>query len=365
MVKNQYDFGKIIEIPTMEIGFDPKNPRFFRLNGKVSDEKVIEEMLDDEGVQDLMSSIGQQGYFPGEPILLTPNENGKLFVVEGNRRLAALKLLNGELLPPARKKSSVGNLIKEAQHVPIDVSAIIYETREEILRYLGYRHITGIKEWEPLAKAKYLSEMKDSFYKGVEKSEQLSILAKEIGSKPYIVGTLLCGLALYDYAINNSILEKIGISPERIDFSYITTSIGYKNISDWIGLADRTDTSLNQLNPENLKNLMYWMFVPQRNGKTILRETRRLGMLAEVVASSEGLSYLLDNGSLDEAFLFTAGPQQALSNAMVDANNKLKIVWESLLKSSPTEEHRILASDIHQFSKKIVDAVQQSLEPKE
>ncbi len=46
-----------------------------------------------------MLSIGQQGYFPGEP-LLAVKSNGNYIVVEGNRRLAAVKLLNGDLLPP-------------------------------------------------------------------------------------------------------------------------------------------------------------------------------------------------------------------------------------------------------------------------
>lgn len=50
-------------IETQFLSFDPKNPRFYRLNDASSDDAVIEEMLDDESVHDLMLSIGQQGYF--------------------------------------------------------------------------------------------------------------------------------------------------------------------------------------------------------------------------------------------------------------------------------------------------------------
>ena len=88
--------NEIQYIETGKLEFDPENPRFYRLNERAgSDDAVIEEMLDDESVQDLMLSIGEQDYFPGEPLLVV--KKGKKFVVvEGNRRLAAVKLLNGD-----------------------------------------------------------------------------------------------------------------------------------------------------------------------------------------------------------------------------------------------------------------------------
>ena len=109
---------KIKFIPTSELHFDPENPRFYRLNDRTSVDAVIEEMLADEGVQELMLSIGQQGYFEGEPLLIAADQNGKLIVVEGNRRLAATKLLNGEISPPKRRSASVKLIRDEAQHAP-------------------------------------------------------------------------------------------------------------------------------------------------------------------------------------------------------------------------------------------------------
>ncbi len=52
--------NKIVEIETNKLDFDPKNPRFFRLNDASNAATVIEEMLDDESVHDLMLSIGQR-----------------------------------------------------------------------------------------------------------------------------------------------------------------------------------------------------------------------------------------------------------------------------------------------------------------
>lgn len=172
--------NKIVEIETNKLDFDPKNPRFFRLNDASNAATVIEEMLDDESVHDLMLSIGQQGYFPGEP-LLAVKSNGNYIVVEGNRRLAAVKLLNGDLLPPKRKLKGVQEIIDDTTNKPKKLPCIIYENREDVLRYIGYRHITGVKEWDSLSKAKYLKELCDTFYSHEPKEIVLKNLARLSG----------------------------------------------------------------------------------------------------------------------------------------------------------------------------------------
>ena len=83
---------QIQEIETEKLNFDPENPRFFRLDRELDLDETVSEMLEDEGVKDLMESIGTKGYFPGEPLLVT-EDAGRYIVMEGNRRLAAVKLL--------------------------------------------------------------------------------------------------------------------------------------------------------------------------------------------------------------------------------------------------------------------------------
>src|SRR5687767_14689436 len=86
--------------------FDPLNPRFPKgLNGKVEAE-VFSWMLRDATIIELMGSIGELGYFPGEPLLVAKtNKKGVFEVVEGNRRLTAVKLLREPELAPVRKKA--------------------------------------------------------------------------------------------------------------------------------------------------------------------------------------------------------------------------------------------------------------------
>jgi len=88
----------------------------------------------------------EHGYFQGEPLLVVPSKKRDGYdVVEGNRRLTAVKLLGNPSLALIRQKS-VQRIRREARHKPTELPILKFEKRDEILDYLGYRHITGTKE---------------------------------------------------------------------------------------------------------------------------------------------------------------------------------------------------------------------------
>lgn len=337
---------KIKFISTAELNFDPENPRFYRLNDPTSIEAVIEEMLDDEGVQELMLSIGQKGYFEGEPLLISTDKNGKWIVVEGNRRLAATKLLNGEISPPKRRSASVKLIREEAQYTPpTELPCIVYPTRREVLQYLGYRHITGIKQWDSLSKARYLAQLRDEFYPGLEKAKQLKALANDIGSKPDYVGKLLTALSCYKRAEDNKFFD-LPVRAEDIEFSLLTTALYYKQIYTWLGLESSTDIEMSNLNADNLESAFAWMFAKDQQGRTILGESRNLKELACIVESADAIQVLKDTGRLSEAFLYTDGPQAALQTAMEQADERIRVIWNMLPKTRPFSETHADVADV-------------------
>lgn len=353
--------NKIVEVDTKKLDFDPQNPRFFRLNDASNSATVIEEMLDDESVHDLMLSIGQQGYFPGEPLLAVKNGN-KYIVVEGNRRLAAVKLLNGDLLPPKRKSKGVAEIIDDTTHKPNKLPCIVYENREDVLRYIGYRHITGVKEWDSLSKAKYLKELCDTFYSDEKKDSVLKKLAREIGSKPHYVATLLTSLNLYEVAHENHFFD-LPMKASDVEFSYITTALGYSKITNWLGLQDKKDFIDPELNEENLKRLFSWFFVLDQQGRTIIGESRRIKDIAAIVEKEEAIEVLMKSSNLDEAYLYTSGEKVALDKALNAASVKLRIVWDMLLKAKElTLKHEEEASEIFDMSKNIRNQIRNKRE---
>jgi DNA-binding transcriptional ArsR family regulator len=339
-------------IKTSILSFDPKNPRFYRLNDASSDSAVIEEMLDDESVHDLMLSIGQQGYFPGEPLLVFEDGDRRV-VAEGNRRLAAVKLLNGELNAPARKSKSVEDIKNDTTNKPDELPCLVYSSREEVLRYIGYRHITGVKEWDSLSKAKYLKELCEEFYSNTPKEEILKNLAREIGSKPHYVGALLTALKMYETAQEKRFFN-LKMDENDVEFSYITTSLSYTSITEWLGLEDKRDFDTPKIEEDNLKDLFAWCFVRDQQGRTIIRESRRIKDIAKIVENDDAVSVLRETGDMDQAYLYTNGQQEALEEAMQMASARLRVVWNMLLKLQKYEsDDEESANQLFEMAKKI------------
>lgn len=155
---------QIIYIAVENLVFDPENPRLpheIRAGKNEPDyeKNVISWMLQFENVIELMGSIGEKGYFAAEPILVVPSaQEGKYEVVEGNRRLTALKLLSNPGLATHRK-NTIQEIVQEALVKTEAVPCIQFGHRNDVLAYLAYKHITGVQPWDSLAKARYLKQL--------------------------------------------------------------------------------------------------------------------------------------------------------------------------------------------------------------
>ena len=86
----------VVDIPAAELHFDSSNPRLF-LENDLPDEELVLILWREFAVDEVALSIANNGYFRHEPLFVA-RESGRLIVVEGNRRLAAVRLLvDGDL----------------------------------------------------------------------------------------------------------------------------------------------------------------------------------------------------------------------------------------------------------------------------
>ena len=84
------------DIRVAQLYLDPKNPRLAGEELSVDDQDRIARLLwEDRAVNELVDSIAASGYWRHEELFAT-KEGGKLVVIEGNRRLAAVKLLTDD-----------------------------------------------------------------------------------------------------------------------------------------------------------------------------------------------------------------------------------------------------------------------------
>ena len=314
------NLAKVIKIiPLKNLQFDSQNPRLPKeLYGVVDEERVMTHMLRDESLIELMTSIAQTNYSSSEPLLVTPSGSGNYIVVEGNRRLAALKLLNSDIVATVRKKS-VEKVVREKKYAPTQIPCICYDTREEILDYLGYRHITGVKSWGALEKARYLKELYDRHIDSVGKDRICYVLAQMIGSRKDYVAKLLAAYNLYDIA-NDCAYFGIEISENDVDFSLLSTAIGYENIYHFIGLTASSDIEGEAVDKENLQFLFERLYDPRKK----IGESRQLKQLNAVLGNEIALAEYREGSSLLVASYYTTEPLDTFNKFVQDAYHALE-----------------------------------------
>jgi hypothetical protein len=159
-----------ISVRVDQLLLDPNNPRCVTsldVQAYVPDKEVprhqnrLLEMFDTSGqseffnIKDLLDSFRQVGYVPIDKIVAKAVGDNKLLVIEGNRRVSALKFLKRS--HDAGRESLSAGLLGTMVSLPIlelvTENVPPEELRKHISILLGLRHHGSLLEWEPLPKA--------------------------------------------------------------------------------------------------------------------------------------------------------------------------------------------------------------------
>lgn len=318
------DEAQIRWLPIEDLHLDPENPRIPASIDGGDESEVLRWLLEDASLLDLMRSIAAQGYFAGEPLLVIPRALGGYTVVEGNRRLASLRLLSDPMLATAKPRA-VANIVEGAEHRPTVVPVVVFDAHEDLVDYLGYRHVTGVKQWEPLAKARYTRKLWEVHLADTSsRDEALRRVADILGSRRDYVARTLTALELYSRLIELDVIGGAGVPLHKVDFSYLTVALNNSPIPDWLGIESSQNFELVGLKEETLARLGQWLFVPQdETGRTILGESRNIGKLAAVVENPDAVAELIRTGDLDHAAEVTNFAADDLLTHVLQARDSL------------------------------------------
>lgn len=154
-----------------ELRLDQKN---YRTGPQKTQRDALRALIDDQGKKlvNLAEDILDMGAVsPGEPIWVTRDEDApsRYVVLEGNRRLAALKLLESPALADGTVvEQGFRVLAKRYEENPIrDLEARVFSSRAEALPWQRRRHLTsasgvGLQGWRPMAKARANRDLGDA-----------------------------------------------------------------------------------------------------------------------------------------------------------------------------------------------------------
>ena len=214
------------EISFNDLKLNLFNPRLPKSKQGKDEAEVIKFMILESATLELMMAIGENNFFAGEQLLVVPDKNkdGKYIVIEGNRRLTAVKLLSNPELSIV-KKEAIKKICSEAEFKPINIPCLIFNKKQEILKYLGFRHITGIKSWRLLEKARYLLDLKENEFKDAPFLQSCRDIAKCIGSSSSYIRRLLTGVELYKIVEDENFYSIDNLNDTRFHLNYFTDGL--------------------------------------------------------------------------------------------------------------------------------------------
>ncbi|HNX76650.1 MAG TPA: hypothetical protein PLM07_12605 [Candidatus Rifleibacterium sp.] len=329
---NNKDSFKEIDIGQLKL--DRQNPRLpEQIKGKDT-RAILNWMLSDATLIDLMASIAENGFFPGEPIIAMNDGNGHV-VIEGNRRLAAIMLLAEPELATISPKAVYGlsEIARSKNSLPEKIWVYVVADRSEVGNYLAFRHVTGVKSWPVISKARYLNGL--YLNKPDKGPEVFKELAKEIGSKASYVRRLLVGYQVFELIQSRKFYDIAGLEEENFDLSLITDALTMQPaIAEYVGINSEAPLQFSELKHDKLKEVTEWLYAKLPNGRTRVGESRNLRTLSKVIKNSDALqAFARGEKSLSEAAELTDLADENirlyLSRAMQNMAEAQKIVHRS------------------------------------
>ena len=208
-----------------DLSFDQENPRYSAEKGlpHSTDNEIIIYLDMTSDLGELIQSISTSGYVDIEPLVVVGQKN-KLIVLEGNRRLAALKLLTvrglakecGIDLPPVTR--GVEESFKK-------VKVYRVASRQKARDFIGFKHINGPHRWDSVAKAKFAAEWLRDEWQKKKGGLQLVDIARRMGDRHSTLQRMVLGLFVLEQGEAAGVFSRANRYPGRqFAFSHLYTA---------------------------------------------------------------------------------------------------------------------------------------------
>jgi len=325
--------GEVKSLPLRALRPDWRNPRFPpRATENFGDDDEVYVYLDKNfDAASVAESIWRHGYFNSEPLIAIPSQDGEYVVLEGNRRLTALKGLSSDDL---RKRFADPRWKKlETIFGPEDtVPVLVATSRGEVAPILGYRHVTGIAPWDPFQQAKYVADLIDDEDNPLTAAEVASLIGRDVSE----VRAFYRNYSTLEQARDGFELE----DTERIvdEFGVWNRAMSNTGIRSYIEAPPPRDVEegtypLPETAAPALARLTTWIFGEPRSGEKsgespanrhgrVITDSRELTRLSRVLAHPDGRAELEAGSDLAQA-----------EAAMIDKNLRFGSGLESALNA--------------------------------
>ncbi len=299
--------AELTRIKVGDLILDPYNPRLpEELQG--SDQATLFDHLYRHGALDeLVESMVLNGFFHHEPLIVLPEgegdggEPGRHVVVEGNRRLAALMLIHGH--DATGGAPTLTNISEEDRAELDEVACYIVADREAVRRFVGYRHIGGLKPWPAEAKARFIeTEVETAADRGA--ARPFYQVGREVGSNAQGVRNQFLAIKLLrllqeergDY-ISHVLRYRFGVWLRCMTSTDIRTFINLGDVSEYYDVEQAVESVSAERLAEVISDLS-----PGPDGKApVLNDSREVTVYGQVLRDDRARETLRRTDDLDLA----------------------------------------------------------------
>lgn len=272
-----------------ELCLDSKNPRLGRHVTKEDlDQHQVLELMKDWALDELAVSFLESGFWPQEALLVVKEPSERLVVVEGNRRVAALRFLRDakDGRPASRKWAELARTTVIPQTLFDRIPYILADSRADVEAFLGFRHVTGIKQWAPAEKAEYIARLIDS---GLSYQQVTS----RIGSK---VDAVRRNYIAYRILLQMEAVEGISLQHVEEKFSVLFLALREGGVQKFLGVNNRAEPAqaekpVPERKLRRLAEFAEWLFGTDKK-PPLFTDSRYVTKFARVLESRDGVAYL-------------------------------------------------------------------------
>lgn len=288
-----------------------------------TEESVLEYLLENADVDELIQSIASSGWLDYEPLIVL--DQGDI-VLEGNRRLAALRLIED---PGLRERLSVElPAVISPEAIPETIRIRKVNSRQEARDFIGFKHINGPFKWDALAKAKYAAEW---FREGGD----IAQISRRLGDNHNTVSRLVNGWNVLHQSLAQG-FEREHTTKKSFPFSHLYTALARPNVRKYLGLPEDDVSAVLQPNPvppakvHELQLFMSWLY-GQKNQPTVIgSQNPDLNRLVDVLGNENARTMLETTRDLKLAYSQVEDKTLQFSRSLMltikDAEDTLKLV---------------------------------------
>ena len=327
---------KVGKVQTQYLDFDPSNPRLAEDGIKnPTDAQVIVALAEMADLSEVVESIAANGYIDIEP-MIAQRIGDRWRVLEGNRRLAAIRILQS---PALAKGTGISVPDISAEHLKTlnEVTVYAVSSPDQAREYIGFKHINGPHKWDAVAKARFAA---DWYRKEKKNGMTIDKIARRLGDGHDTVVRLVNGRFVLDQAEDAGVYDVKDRYPgKRFAFSHLYTALTRPGYREFLGLPEEwrsDDPKPNPVPKQNLGNLrqvLLWLYGsgPDNIKPVIDSQNPDIKNLAAVLANPRARAIMMFRNNLAEAYAQVERKGARFEGALINAKQEAELAMSQII----------------------------------